>query len=87
VTVPIKTLRPCGNPTFAELLPRLRCQKCRGKPAPVYLCASPHRVFYGGPNPDWAIELMPARPLPAPRPLPTMVEASPAQPDQRPKPA
>ncbi len=56
----IKMLRSqLGDVTFADLLPRLVCRHCRARPAPVYLCASPHRTFYGGPSPDWAIELVP----------------------------
>lgn len=49
-----------GDRTFAEVLRRLRCERCGGKPAPVFLCASQHRTFHGGPEPDWAIELVPA---------------------------
>ena len=45
--------------TFAGLLNRLRCKKCRRKPAPVYLCAG-HREHNHGAAPDWAIELVPA---------------------------
>lgn len=60
VTVPVQSLRAGGNPTFAELLPKLRCHKCGARAGPVYLCASQHRTFYGGPQPDWAIELVPA---------------------------
>ena len=52
-------LRQAGDMTFDDLLPRLRCQHCKARPAPVYLCASPHRTFYGGPPPDWAVELIP----------------------------
>jgi hypothetical protein len=49
-----------GNRTFDEVLGRLRCQKCRVPPAPVFLCATPHRNGgHGGPPPDWAIELVP----------------------------
>lgn len=36
-------IRWYGDRTFAEVLARLRCKYCRKKPAPVYLCASPHR--------------------------------------------
>jgi hypothetical protein len=49
-----------GNRTFAEILPRLRCEQCERPPAPapVYLCAG-HRVLCFGAPPDWAIELVP----------------------------
>jgi hypothetical protein len=47
-----------GDVSFAELLPRLRCKKCRRPPAPVYLCAG-HREYNSGAPPDWAIELVP----------------------------
>jgi hypothetical protein len=46
-----------GNVTFAHLLSRLRCAKCRGKPRAVFLCAG-QRQATGGPPPDWAIELV-----------------------------
>ena len=62
---PIRMLRAQhGNPTFAELLRRLRCQRCRRPPAPVYLVAGFHRSRCGGPAADWAIELIePPRPF------------------------
>jgi hypothetical protein len=50
-----------GNPTFAETLVRMRCNKCGSKlKGPVYLCASHNRKFQGGGAPDWSIELIPA---------------------------
>jgi hypothetical protein len=52
-----------GDVSFGELLPRLRCKKCRRPPAPVYLCAG-HREHNHGAPPDWAIELVPV-PQPA----------------------
>jgi hypothetical protein len=49
-----------GNLTFAELLARLRCEKCRSKMrGPVYLCAGHQREFQGGSAPDWSLELVP----------------------------
>jgi len=49
-----------GNGLFSELLPKLRCSKCKGPPAPAYLCASPNRTGgHGGPAPDWAIQIIP----------------------------
>ena len=49
-----------GNMQFSALLKKLRCQTCGQRPAPVYLCASPHRSGgHGGPEPDWAIEIIP----------------------------
>ena len=54
------TAKRSGNLTFAELLARLRCEKCRRKmPGPVYLCASQHREFQGGAAPDWSLEVVP----------------------------
>ncbi len=50
-----------GNRTFEAVLARLRCHRCGGRPAPVYLCAG-HRQHVGGAAPDWAIELVPEPP-------------------------
>jgi hypothetical protein len=47
-----------GNRSFAEILARLRCGKCKRPPAPVYLCAG-HREHNHGAPADWAIELVP----------------------------
>lgn len=49
-----------GDRPFAEILTRLRCGKCGGHPAPVYLCAG-HREFCWGPAADWAVELVPGK--------------------------
>jgi hypothetical protein len=56
-----------GDPTFAEILPRLRCKRCRRPAAPVYLCAG-HREHTNGAPADWAIEIVPvaAKPLSPP---------------------
>ena len=48
-----------GDLTFAELISKLRCSKCRKPAAPIYLNASNHRTHCGGPPPDWSIELRP----------------------------
>jgi hypothetical protein len=37
-------LRDRGDRRFAQVLTKLRCQKCHKPPAPVYLCAG-HREF------------------------------------------
>jgi hypothetical protein len=59
VVIPIRMLlRDHGDLTFATTLARLRCQRCKGAPAPVYLCAG-GREYAGGPASDWAIELVP----------------------------
>jgi len=59
--LPVKMLRGVyGNPTFRDVLAHLRCSKCGGPPAPVYLVAGHHRTFCHGPEPDWAVELIPA---------------------------
>ena len=59
VTPAISLLRKqLGDPTFAELTPRLRCQACGREPAPVYLVAGQHRTRWGGPPPDWAVMLV-----------------------------
>ena len=64
-----------GDHSFEALLRRLRCKACRVTPAPVYLCASHHRVPCGGPTPDWAVLLVPApRPRNAERPGPAEAE-------------
>ena len=47
-----------GNLTFAGLLPRLKCERCKTKPAPIYIVAGHHRTYYGG-LPDWTLELVP----------------------------
>jgi len=57
--VPLRVLTShYGDPTFAEILRRLRCRRCRRPPAPVYLCAG-HREHNNGAAPDWAVELVP----------------------------
>ena len=56
---PVKMLRErYGNPTFADLMPKLRCKCCGGRPAPVYLVAGFHRSDAKGPPLCWAVELM-----------------------------
>jgi hypothetical protein len=61
VIIPVRLLiRQHGDPTFATILARLRCQPCKGAPAPVFLCAG-GREHTGGAPPDWAIELVPRR--------------------------
>ena len=57
--IPVRLLlRDRGDRTFAAVLAKLRCQKCRKPPAPVYLCAG-HREFTMGAPADWSIELVP----------------------------
>ena len=46
-----------GNRTFAEVLPRLKCAKCRRPPVEVYLVAGHHRKLMPGPDPDWSLPL------------------------------
>jgi hypothetical protein len=59
VVIPVRLLmRQHGDPTFATILARLRCRRCKGAPAPVFLCAG-GREHTGGVPPDWAIELVP----------------------------
>ena len=61
---PVRLMRgQLGDLTFAEVLRRLRCRRCRRPPAPVYLCAG-HRQFNFGAPPDWAIELVPESRVP-----------------------
>jgi hypothetical protein len=48
-----------GDMKVLEAVKRMRCQTCRVSPAPAYLCASHHRSFCYGPDPDWALELVP----------------------------
>ena len=59
-TVPTRLLmQRHGDMKVLEAVKRMRCQKCRVSPAPAYLCASHHRSFCYGPDPDWALELVP----------------------------
>jgi hypothetical protein len=61
IVIPVRLLmREHGDQTFAAVLARLRCQRCKGSPAPVYLCAG-GREHAGGAPADWAIELVPRR--------------------------
>ena len=58
VLVPTKLLAERhGNRTFAEVLGRVKCGRCKTPPESVYLCAG-HRTQHGGPPADWAIELL-----------------------------
>ena len=61
VAIPVRLLmQRNGDMTFENLLRRLRCKRCQAvKPAPIYLVAGHHRTACGGPDPDWAIELVP----------------------------
>ena len=60
VQYPVKLLRQrYGDPSFAELVPKLRCKCCGQPPAPVYLVAGFHRTDPKGPPPCWAVELVP----------------------------
>jgi hypothetical protein len=58
---PVKLLiKRQGDMTFENLLHRMRCKRCRAaKLAPIFLVAGHHRTGCGGPNPDWANELVP----------------------------
>ena len=47
-----------GDVLFADLVKKLRCSACRGRPAPVYVVAGRHRNAVGGGPPDWAILLV-----------------------------
>ena len=47
-----------GNRPFKAILAALRCQSCRGKPAPVYLVAEHHREPGKGTGPDWSLVLV-----------------------------
>jgi hypothetical protein len=48
-----------GDMLIIDAVKRMRRQKCWVSPAPAYLCASHHRSFCYGPDPDWALELVP----------------------------
>ena len=48
-----------GDMRVLGAIKRLCCKKCRVPAAPVYLRASQRRQFVHGPEPDWAIELVP----------------------------
>ncbi len=50
------------NPSFRELVGRLRCGRCGARPASVYLCETHFRHSRGlGVQAGWSIELVPAR--------------------------
>ena len=57
--LPVRLLLERGDRTFNAVFRVLRCSKCRGRPAPVYLVAGFHRTFNHGPEPDWSVELVP----------------------------
>lgn len=59
VLLPVRMLLDRGDRTFGTVLAALRCSKCGGEPAPVYLVAGYHRTFNHGPSPDCAVELVP----------------------------
>jgi len=60
VCIPVRLLiKRFGNQTFASLLLRLKCERCKVKPALVYVVAGHHRTYFYGSLPDWAIELVP----------------------------
>ena len=59
VTLPVQMLLKRGGRSFGTVLAVLRCSKCGGKPAPVYLVAEHHRTLDHGPPSDWAVELVP----------------------------
>ena len=46
-----------GNRSFGEVLGRVRCKECKGRPVAAWLCAG-HRSRNGGAPADWAIELI-----------------------------
>jgi hypothetical protein len=48
-----------GDRAFRSVVEHLRCGRCGGHPAPVYLVASHHRTGkpMGAPG-DWAVELV-----------------------------
>jgi len=48
-----------GDRTFGTVLAALRCSKCGGKLASVYLVAGYHQTFNHEPSPNWAVELVP----------------------------
>ena len=59
------TMYPCrllaqrhGDHTFAAVLPRLKCKKCKKHPQEIYLVAGHHRKLgSGGPGADWSLPL------------------------------
>jgi len=40
-----------GDRLFRDVLTRLRCSACKGRPSPVYLVAGQNRTFQYGPPP------------------------------------
>lgn len=58
VDFPVRLLLQSGDRPFGDVLAKLRCKCCGGKPAPVYLVAGlTRRPDRGGPPPCWAVEL------------------------------
>jgi hypothetical protein len=44
---------------LAEILPRLACKLCKSPPRRAWLNETPHRVAGKGPEPGWAVQLIP----------------------------
>ncbi len=57
VVIPVSYLLRRGDRTFRSVVAGLRCSRCGGSPAPVYLVAGLARRFNFGPPPSWAVEL------------------------------
>ena len=45
---------------LGDILLRMRCKVCRGKPARAYLNETPHRTDCHGAPPGWSLQLIPA---------------------------
>ena len=48
-----------GRRTLAAAVARLRCKRCRQRPASVQLTDDPAAGSNGGPPPTWRVELLP----------------------------
>ena len=58
--VPIKLLAGAAHPKarLRDVLPRLRCNTCRDRPAEVALIENPSALGQGGPPMGWVIRLV-----------------------------
>ena len=47
------------KPRLRDLVPRLRCRKCRQPPARAWVSETHHRLPRGGSAPGWSVKILP----------------------------